>query len=154
MRRTRHFGLCGWAMAAGLGGCAHEVPTTVDMPGMPNPEIAMRESISHVDREMGELGRMRVAPREAPPIVPGELNKVVAFQWDGPLDGAVETLARTIGYTVAIDAPWNAPPVPIKFAGGPQRVFEIFEAIGDAAGEQATVRLDPQHHRVEVIHHV
>ncbi len=140
-----------------LAGCAtYEVPTTVDVPGMPNPEIAMRDSFKEVDAEMAELGRMRVNPalRAAPRIVPGELDKVVAFEWDGPLDGAVAKLAQTIGYSVAIDAPPNAPPISVGISAGPLRIYEIFEALGDAAGSQATVQVDPQHHRVEVIHHV
>src|ERR1700722_10209638 len=48
------------ALAAGalLSGCASvtPVPTTVDMPGMPNPEAALHQSIHHVDAEMAELG--------------------------------------------------------------------------------------------------
>lgn len=144
-------------MLAPLGGCAsYAVPTTVDVAGMPNPEIAMRESVDRVDAEMRELGRLTPGPvqRSAPPVVPGELDKVIAFEWNGSLDGAVEKLAKSIGYTMTSNAPLGAPPVPIAITIGPQRVFEVFEAIGEAAGAKATVQLDPQHHRVEVIHHV
>jgi defect-in-organelle-trafficking protein DotD len=114
----------------------------------------MRESIAHVDSEMAELGRMRPVPREAPPVVPAELDRVVAFAWEGPLDGAVEKLAGVIGYSVTVAAPTNAVPLPIGISTGPQRVYEIFEAIGASVGNQATVQIDPQHHRIEVIHHV
>jgi defect-in-organelle-trafficking protein DotD len=138
----------------GLGGCAHEVPTTVDMPGMPNPELAMRESMAHVEKEMGELGRAGPVLKGGPVVVPGELDKVVAFEWNGPLDGAVKKLAGEVGYTVLIDAPWNAPSVHVGISTGPRRVYDIFEALGAAAGNQATVEVDPQHHRVEVIYHV
>ena len=154
MQRNRFLALLSWLILAPLAGCAHDVPTTVDVTGMPNPEIAMRESIAHVDSEMAELGRMRPVPREVPPVVPAELDKVVAFAWEGPLDGAVEKPAGVIGYTVAVAAPANAVPLPIGIRTGPQRVYEIFEAIGASVGNQATVQIDPQHHRIEVIHHV
>lgn len=143
---------------APLGGCAitYPVPTTVDVPGMPNPELAMRESFKQVDAEMAKISgtRLSVGPRAAPPVVPGELDKVIAFEWQGPLDGAVEQLAKTIGYTVSIRTPSNALPLAIAFRDGPLRVYEIFQALGEAAGAQATVLVDPLHHRVEVIHHV
>ena len=157
MKRRRSLIFSCLSMLTPLAGCAsYAVPVVVDTPGMPNPEIAMQKSFAHVDAEMSELGRMapRPAGRAPPPAVPGELDKVVAFEWNGPLDGAVEKLAKTIGYTVAISAPMNAQPLPIGINTGPQRVYEVFQAIGGAVGNQATVQLDPLHHRVEVIHHV
>jgi defect-in-organelle-trafficking protein DotD len=42
----------------------------------------------------------------------------------------------------------------IGISAGPQRVYEIFEQIGANAGALATVEVDPQHHSVQVIHHV
>jgi defect-in-organelle-trafficking protein DotD len=154
MQHNRFLASLSWLILVPLAGCAHDVPTTVDVTGMPNPEIAMRESIAHVDSERAELGRMRPVPREAPPVVPAELDRVVAFAWEGPLDGAVEKLAGVIGYSVAVAAPTNAVPLPIGISTGPKRVYEIFEAIGASVGNQATVQIDPQHHRIEVIHHV
>jgi defect-in-organelle-trafficking protein DotD len=139
---------------AALCGCAHEVPTTVDVTGMPNAEIALRRSMYHVDREMSELGRMQPPRTRGPTIVPAELDKVVAFEWEGPIEGAVEKLAKEVGYDVVVDAPFNAPSVSIGVKSGPQRVYDIFQAIGGAAGDHATVRVDPQHHLVQVVYHV
>ncbi len=144
------------ASALILGGCAMRVPVTVDVPGMPNPEIAMRRSMDHVAAEMAMLGRRgpRAAAAALPPVVPAELDKVIAFEWDGPVVGAVEKLAQSIGYKVVVSGPWNAEAVPIRIRTGPKRVFEVFQEIGVAAGDRATVELDPQHQRVEIIHHV
>ncbi len=86
--------------------------------------------------------------------MPGELDRVVSFEWSGPLDGAIESLAKTIGYTVAIRAPSNAQPLMIAVRKSPRRVYDILHQIGEDAGSQATVSVDPQHHTVEVIHHV
>ena len=146
--------LCCAAVLLAVAGCAHEVPTTVEMPGMPNPEIALRDSMVHVEKEMGEIGRACPKAACGPVIVPGELDRVVAFEWNGPLDGAVKKLADEVGYTVLIDAPWNAPGVNVGISTGPRRVYDIFAALGAAAGSRATVEVDPQHHRVEVIYHV
>jgi len=141
-------------LPAVLAGCAPSVATTVDMPGMPNPELAMRESMAHVEKELGELGRKERITGTLPTVVPGELDKVVTFNWSGSLDDAVKKLAGEVGYTVLIDAPWNAPGVSVEISTGPQRVFDIFQALGAQAGDRATVAVDPQHHRVEVIYHV
>jgi defect-in-organelle-trafficking protein DotD len=139
-----------------LAGCAMRVPVTVDVPGMPNPEIAMRRSMDHVAAEMEMLGRRgpRVAAAALPPVVPAELGKVIAFEWDGPVVGAVEKLAQSIGYQVVVRGPWNTEPLAIRINTGPKRVFEVFQEIGVAAGDGATVELDPQNQRVEIIHHV
>lgn len=137
-----------------LGGCAQQVATTVDTPGMPNAELALRRSLDHVDREMGELGRMQPSRRGGPAIVPGELDKIVAFEWEGPIEGAVEKLAKEVGYDVVVDAPFNVSSVSIGVRSGPKRVYDIFQAIGAAAGDHATIQVDAQHHRVQVIYHV
>ncbi|VTZ28021.1 Defect in organelle trafficking protein DotD [Methylocella tundrae] len=162
--RTRRSGSFAFAMSAGvmlagamLAGCASvDVPTTVDVTGMPNAEIALQKSMSEVDAEMDRIGRMQPRSVSAgmPTVVPGELDRIVSFEWNGPLDGAVEALAKTIGYRVAISAPPGAQPLVIGVRKAPQRVYDILEQIGDDAGSQATVRVDPQHQTVEVIHHV
>ena len=152
MRGDRRLILSG--LLVSLAGCAHEVPTTVDVTGMPNAEIAMRRSMAHVDNEMSALGRLQPSRRGGPAVVPAELDKVVAFEWEGPIEGAVEKLAKEVGYDVVVDAPFNAPSVSIGISAGPQRVYDIFQAIGHAAGDRATVQVDPQHHRVQVIYHV
>lgn len=140
-----------------LAGCASvEIPTTVDVTGMPNTELALQKSMTEVDAEMSRIGQWqpRVASVSPPDIVPGELDRVVSFEWSGPLDGAIESLAKTIGYTVAIRAPSNAQPLMIAVRKSPRRVYDILHQIGEDAGSQATVSIDPQHHTVEVIHHV
>jgi defect in organelle trafficking protein DotD len=137
-----------------LSGCAHDVPTTVDVAGMPNVEIALRRSVDHVDKEMGELGRMRPAPRSGAAVVPAELQKIVAFEWEGPIEGAVKKLAGEVGYDVVVDSAFNVQSVSIGVKTGPRRVYDIFQAIGSAAGDRATVQVDAQHHRIEVIYHV
>ena len=83
-----------------LAGCAATpIPTAVDMPGMPNAEIALQESIDDVGREMDRIGKMgpEAAASNKPVVVPGELDRQVSFQWNGSLDDAVRELARTIG---------------------------------------------------------
>jgi len=140
-----------------LAGCASvEIPTTVDVTGMPNAELALQKSMTEVDAEMGRIGQWqpRVATVLPPDIVPGELDRLVSFEWSGPLDGAIESLAKSIGYTVAIRAPPNAQFIMIAVSKGPRRVYDILHQIGEDAGSQATVSVDPQHHKVEVIHHV
>ncbi|WP_134493403.1 DotD/TraH family lipoprotein [Methylocella tundrae] len=44
------------------------------------------------------------------------------FWWNGPLDGAIRSLGRTIGYRVAISAPSNAQPLAIRIYSGPHRI--------------------------------
>lgn len=152
------------AMAAAVGcalsGCAMRVPVAVDVPGMPNPERAMQESFARVDEEMralrgheGEKGPDGYAGA-LPRVVPAELDKVVSFEWNGPLHGAVAELAKSVGYRVSVERPWNGASLPIVIPAGPRRIYDLFEEIGTAAGTHATVRLDPQHQTVEVTYHV
>lgn len=157
MRRCFRPPGCPVLVLALLAGCATpNVPTNVDTTGMPNPEIALRASFQHVDAELTELGEMGpgTVERNSTPVVPAELQKVVAFAWQGPLDGAVRKLAASVGYTVTVSAPSNELPLAVGISTGPEQVFKIFQALGEAAGTNATVQLDPLHHQVEVIHHV
>ena len=146
------------AAVALLGGCAlvTPVPTTVDTPGMPNPEEALLQSIHHVDAEMAELGGLSAPVRveSNQPIVPEDLQRTVSFSWNGPLDKGVAKLAASIGYTFLTTGPSSQQPLDVAITISSVPVYQIFQALGAEAGAQATVQVDPQHHQVQVIHHV
>ena len=147
------------ALAAGalLAGCASvtPVPTTVDMPGMPNPEAALQQSIHHVDAEMAELGQLTPSVTQVDqPVLPEDLRRTVTFTWNGPLDAGVAKLAASIGYTFYTTGPASQQPLNVAIQISSVPVYQVFQALGEEAGTQATVQLDPQHHQVQVIHHV
>jgi defect-in-organelle-trafficking protein DotD len=157
------------AIAAGslmslVAGCATTptAPTDVVTTGMSNPEIALRDSMRLVDAEMTTLGMLNTPgpTRMAETIVPGELQKTVTFAFAGPLDDGVRQLAETVGYTVTITPPppplpgtAPLPPLTVNVTTGFVTAVSAFSALGDAAGTRALVRVDPQRHLVEVIHH-
>ena len=73
---------------------------------MPNPEAAFRESMHHVDAEMAQLGQMTAADASSgQPLVPADLQRIVSFDWSGPLDEGVAKLAASIGYTFYVTGP-------------------------------------------------
>jgi defect-in-organelle-trafficking protein DotD len=141
-------------LAAGCAGVS-PVPTTVAVPGMPNPEKALRESMQHIDAEMAEIGRLSpVVARQVQPVMPADLQRLVSFEWSGPLDQAVAKLAASIGYTFYTTAPANAQPLDVAVQMSSVPVYQIFQTLGAEAGTRATVQVDPLHHQVQVIHHV
>lgn len=146
--------------AALLAGCSHTipVPTTVVTGGMPNPEEALRQSMNHVDAEMAELGAMQAPPAgaaiAAAPVLPEDLQRIVSFTWAGSLDKGVAKLAQSIGYTFYTTAPSNAQPIDVTVQAQSEPAIQVFKSLGDAAGNRATVEVDPLHHQVQVIHHV
>jgi defect-in-organelle-trafficking protein DotD len=123
---------------------------------MPNTEIALRECFWKVDAAMAQLGTLGPPPMPTAsvPVVPAELQKMVGFTWQGPLDDAIRKLAGSIGYSVSVTTPKKSVPLTVAIDAGPEQVFQVFEQLGDIAGKRATVQLDPLHHEVEVIHHV
>jgi defect-in-organelle-trafficking protein DotD len=146
--------------AAVLSGCADvtPVPTTVVTAGMPNPEEALRQSMQHVDAEMAELGAFRTEPlptasANPAPVMPEDLQRVVSFTWSGSLDQGVAKLAQSIGYTFYTTAEPDTPPLNVAVRIEQAPAFEVFKALGEAAGARATVGVDPLHHQIQVIHH-
>ncbi len=145
-------------MAGVLGGCAtpvHPVPTIVVTAGMPNPEEALQQSIQHVDAEMAELGQL--TPNRVTtsiPVLPEDLQRLVTFNWSGPLDQGVAKLAQSVGYIFFVTAPPGAQPLQVAVELTDVPAYEVFKALGEEAGTRATVELDPLHHQVQVIHHV
>ena len=140
-----------------LAGCAtvHPVPTTVVTPGMPNPEEALRQSIQHIDAEMAELGQLSpLVARPDTPVVPEDLQRIVSFQWSGPLDQAVAKLAQSVGYTFYTDRPAERAADQCHHPDCLGTRLQVFQALGEEAGTRATVQVDPLHHQVQVIHHV
>ena len=141
-------------LAAGCAG-VNPVPTTVAIPGMPNPEEALRQSMQHVDAEMAELGRLSpTVARQVQPVMPADLQRVVSFEWNGPLDQAVAKLSASIGYTFYTTAPANAEPLEVSIRMASVPAYQVFQSLGAEAGTRATVQVDPLHHQVQVIHHV
>lgn len=65
-----------------------------------------------------------------------------------------KALADRIGYHLVITASPGAAPVNVAVSMRDARILDLFEALGTAAGAQATVIVDPDHHQVEVRHHV
>ena len=158
--RARSFPLLSaLAMALLIAGCTEfpNVGTDVATTGMPNTEIALRDSMRLVDAEMGKLGGLAPAPAPsaaASPVLPGELQKVVTFTWAGSLEDGVRQLAGNVGYAVAlVPAPPGQAPAAVSVATGPVPVIQAFQALGDAAGARATVRVDPARRQVEVLYH-
>ena len=146
------------ALAVGtvLSGCASvtPVPTTVEMPGMPNPEAALQQSINHVNAEMGELGQYTPSAAQVDqPVISDDLRRTVTFAWNGPLDAGFAKLAASIGYTFYTTGPASQQPLNVTIQISSVPVYQVFQALGEEAGAQATVQLDPQHHQVQVIHH-
>jgi defect-in-organelle-trafficking protein DotD len=149
--------ICWLALAAHLAGCANvtPVPTDVATTGMPNPEFALQNSLTRVRTAMVELNGMNVAaPVTQPSITPGELDRPINFVWSGPLDQGVQKLADTVGYQVNVTAPQNSKPLSVSVNISNVTALDAFRALGTAAGTAATVVVDPQHHTVEVEHHV
>ena len=142
-----------------LAGCArvYPVPTDVAVPGMPNPETALRQSMSNVGAEMAELGKLSptgVASAErAAPVVPEDLQRVVSFQWNGPLDQGVARLAQSIGYTFTLTTPPGVQPLPVSINVSSVPVYQVFRTLGEQAGGKATVQVDALRHQVDVIYH-
>ena len=142
-----------------LAGCAaqvHPVPTTRVTPGMPNPEEALLESMRHVNAETAELGQLTPTPvtTSAGQVIPEDLQRIVSFSWNGPLDQAVAKVAQSIGYTFYTTAPPGTKPVNVAIELNSVPAYQVLQALGEEAGARATVEVDPLHHQVQVIHHV
>ena len=144
-----------------MSACATpNVGTNVLTTGMPNPEIALRDSMRLVDAEMTSLGTLGAAPvRTADPVVPDELQKTVTFAYSGPLDDGARKLATAVGYRLTITPP--PPPAAGVAVLGPLNVnvstgfvtaYAALKALGEAAGSRALLRVDPLRHLVEVIY--
>lgn len=136
-----------------LAGCATpQIPPDVDTSGMPNTEIALQRSLDRTDAAMGKLGQFHpgASPR---PVMAAELERPVSLAWSGPIDQGVKALADRIGYRFYSTGP-HAVPIAVAVNMTDVPILDLFKAMGDAAGTSATVVVDPDHHQVEVQHHV
>ncbi len=156
MARRRVFPMTMNGLAAVLlAACANppHVDPNVDTSGMPNTEVALQRSLDRVDRTMGQLGQFGPGTTLRP-VTAAELERPVSLAWSGPIDQGVKALADRIGYQIAITAPPNPAPIQVAVNMTDVPILDLFEAMGTAAGTSATVVVDPDHHRVEVQHHV
>jgi defect in organelle trafficking protein DotD len=143
-------------IALTLAGCGvTPVAPNLDIPGISNPEVALQKSMDETAREMTRIGTMEpsAAIASQPVVVAGELNRVVSMQWNGPLEGAVKRLGETIGYGTAITGTVPQAGLNVAVDPAPRRVYDILHALGDQAGDAATVHVDQQHQVLEVIYH-
>ena len=155
MRGRRYLPL---AAAGLLAACATaKVDPNVDAYGMPNAELALQRSLDRVGAAMSSLGGMTVGYRAAsvqPAIVPAELQRPLSFTWSGPIDTGAKALADRIGYKLVVTKPANPMPITVGVNMTDASAVDLFRAMGEAAGNQATVIVDPDHQQVLVQHHV
>jgi len=122
---------------------------------MPSAELALQRSIGQVDSAMLSLGGMNVASRlPGAPVMPAELQRPESLAWSGPLDDGAKALADRIGYRLVVTAPADTTPLSVAVNLANVPIIDLFKALGAAAGTQATVIVDPDHHQVQVQHHV
>ena len=110
-----------------------------------------------------------IAPAGSPPIqafpppvrsgavVPEELQRPIAFAWNGPLADGVRKLADVVGYRVvvsSVEGVERPQPVPVSLNLPATTVVDAFAALGEQAGAYATVQLDPASRTVQVVHRV
>jgi defect in organelle trafficking protein DotD len=151
------WGQCAVGLMALLAGCGGVTPVPPDVAttGMPNTELALQTSMADVHAAMGELDGMLVpGPAPEPAVVPGELDRPVSFAWSGLLDQGVRVLADRVGYRMTVTAPKDSKPLMVSVNLSNVTTIDAFRALGNAAGSSATVVVDPNHHLVEVEHHV
>ena len=87
-------------------------------------------------------------------IVPEELQRPIGFAWNGLLDDGVRKVAAQVGYRVEVYGPAKMQPLAVALPNTATTLIGAFRALGDQAGNAATVRVDYVNRRVEVIHHV
>ncbi len=107
-----------------------------------------------------------IAPAGAPPIaafppptrsgavVPEELQRPIGFAWNGLLDDGVRKVASEVGYRVEVSGPPQMRPIAVVVPNVATTLVGALIALGNQAGNWATVRVDPVNRRIEVIHHV
>ena len=66
--------------------------------------------------------------------MPEDLQRIVSFTWNGPLDQAVAKLAQSIGYTFYTTAPPNAQPLDGRDQIASVPAYQVFQALGEEAG--------------------
>ena len=143
-------------LASLLSACATpKIDPNVDAYGMPSAELALQRSIGQVDSAMLSLGGMNAASRQpAAPVMPAELQRPESLAWSGPIDDGAKALADRIGYRLVVTAPADTTPLSVAVNLANVPIIDLFKALGAAAGTQATVIVDPDHHQVQVQHHV
>lgn len=143
-------------LASLLSACATpNIDPNVDAYSMPSAELALQRSIGQVDSAMLSLGGMNAASRlPTAPVMPAELQRPESLAWSGPIDDGAKALADRIGYRLVVTAPAETVPLSVAVNLAKVPIIDLFKALGAAAGTQATVIVDPDHHQVQVQHHV
>lgn len=90
--------------------------------------------------------------------IPAELWRTVSLRWTGPLDGAVQALARQIGYGLASVShlggllPPDAPGVEVSVDALNTSVANLVQQLGTQSTGRAAVVIDPDQHELRVYH--
>lgn len=138
-----------------LSACAGKLPSPspVATTGMASPELALQRSIAATTTDLRELGNIRPTPLAASATsvpLPDDLTRRIWFAWNGPLGDAVTKLGHEIGYTVTITGRTRTLRVTTNSVAP---VVDILRTLGDEAGDQATVSVDPLRHAITVAWH-
>ncbi|KXV19247.1 DotD/TraH family lipoprotein [Gluconobacter oxydans] len=148
--RHQHFLAPAFLLA--LSACATTPPEPVAATGMANPELALQRAITSTNQDLAQLGTLRPAPppMTPDPALPADLKRQVWFVWQGPLEPAVRKLGKDIGYSVTAFGPRR--PITVQ-TNAVAPVVEHLRVLGEQAGDQATVSVDPLSHAISVTYH-
>lgn len=94
----------------------------------------------------------------SPFSIPAELWRTVSLRWTGPLDGAVQALARQIGYGFASVSllggplPPDAPEIEVSVNALNTSVTDLMQQLGTQTTGRAAVVIDPDRRELRVYH--
>lgn len=132
-----------------------KIPTTVQITGMPNPELALQKSMDHVNKDMSRIAELHPHTTSITlnADIPAELQKNIAFFFDGKLENAVDILANKSGYSISIEKPKKIKSFHITTRFPNITIFEALHSLGELVGNRADIEINNNSHLIRVIYH-
>jgi len=145
---------------AAMSGCA-KPPQAVPGPPETDPAIVeLSRAADSIHKDLNLLSRIRqeesgvheqVKAYKTPPAN-SRISEPITLSWSGPLEPAVEVVARKVGYNFRVIGSAPSQPVLVNLRATDKPAFEILEDMGWQAGDKAGVVLNQEQKELQIIY--
>lgn len=148
MRKTLLFLIA--AATALSTGCAATTQTTI---GSDDPAIgALEESAKQIEADLRQLVLLQTDQKQGGlrAVLPktGALGKKIVMKWNGPIEPAIERIARAMRYRHKTIGTAPAAPITVKVDAVNKKAYDVLDSIGWQAASKAQLLVDPLQKRI------
>lgn len=147
----RSRGIAVVVLGCALGGCA--TLNAVEVARRPSEiEVLIEEHARTISGAMDRMARALPSQPDLPRAPQSADNRPQAVEWYGSVEPLLRALATSNGYELVVVGARPLAPLMVTVVATPAPFYDILRSVGLQLGSRATVALDSERRRIELVY--